>query len=38
MRNVLRKDLYLINHDLQITLANSSKDIYGKGIYLIRAR
>ncbi len=39
MRNILRKDIYLINNDLQVTLANSPKNIYDKGlIYLVKLR
>jgi hypothetical protein len=38
MKNILRKDLYLINTKLQTALASGSKDVYSKGIYLIKAR
>lgn len=38
MRNILRKDLYLINDYLQTALANSTRDVYGKGIYLIKVK
>ena len=38
MRNILKKDSYLIDSKLQAALENSSKDVYSKGIYLIKAR
>lgn len=38
MKNILRKDLYLINTDLQTALTSGSTDVYSKGIYLIKAK
>lgn len=36
IRNILRKDSYLIDNSLQNTLVSSSKDVYSKGIYLVK--
>ena len=38
MRNILKKDSYLIDSKLQTALTNSSGDVYSNGIYLIKVR
>ena len=38
MRNILKKDLYLIDNKLQAALSTSTGGVYSKGIYLIKTR